>query len=54
MRSSSLDGAIAFFSYLSGLGEELALGLAQLAAVCRSMATDVASKRRVVKGPERW
>jgi hypothetical protein len=53
MRPSSLDGAIAFLSYLSGLGDELAPGLAQLAAVCRSMATDVAS-RRVVKGPEKW
>jgi hypothetical protein len=54
-RPSSLDGAVAFFSYLASLGDELEPGLAEMASACASNALQAAAKHRsqVVWGPSR-
>jgi hypothetical protein len=53
MRPQCLDGALAFFHYLSTLQGELTW-IAEMSAVCYGNALKAAERRKVVKGPDRW
>jgi hypothetical protein len=53
MRPQCLDGALAFFHYLSTLEHELTW-IAQMSAVAYGNALKAAERRKVVKGPDQW